>query len=107
MDASQLKITASNMRCRVAGPTQSSVEDDSSPRETGGPHTNERATALSKLALVKSKIGYTIVAVVIQYPVSGQGEWKHCSAYEVVPGQLCQTLMGMVADEEASDLAKI
>lgn len=43
----------------------------------------------------------------IQYPVSGEGEWKNCSAYEVVPGQLCQTLMGMVAAEEASDLAKI
>lgn len=57
MDASQLKITASKMRCRVAGPTQSSVEDDSSPRENCCPHTNERATALSKLALVKSKIG--------------------------------------------------
>ena len=39
-----------------------------------------RAAALSKLALVKSKIGYP-----------GEGEWKNYSAYVVVPAKLAQT----------------
>jgi putative endopeptidase len=55
-----------------------------------------RAAALSKLALVKSKIGYP-----------GEGEWKNYSAYVVVPAKLAQTLMGMVAADQASDFEKV
>jgi predicted metalloendopeptidase len=55
-----------------------------------------RAAALSKLAMVKSKIGYP-----------GEGEWKDYSAYVVERKQLARTLMGMAAADQAADFAKI
>ena len=55
-----------------------------------------RAAALSKLAKVKSKIGYP-----------GEGEWKNYSAYVVVQGQFGATVMGMRAAEQAEDLTKV
>jgi predicted metalloendopeptidase len=55
-----------------------------------------RAAALSKLAQVKSKIGYP-----------GEGEWKNYSAFVVLPNKFAETIMSMRAADQAADFAKV